>query len=92
MDNKMAQAEKTIRVYYSGWDENFNSPSLTVKDNHEGIPAVYFSRFDATELCDGFTLEEMKGVQLAINGSVGLLELEEEKTKDKNQMSFDFFK
>ena len=85
----MATVEKTIRVYYSGWDENFNPPSLTVKDNHEGIPAVYFSKFDAMELSDGFTLEEMKSVQLTINGSVGLLELAE-KTKDKNQMSFDF--
>ena len=85
----MATVEKTIRVHYSGWDENYNPPSLTVKDNHEGIPAVYLSKFDAMELSDGFTLEEMKSVQLAINGAVGLLELEE-KSKDKNQMSFGF--
>ena len=85
----MATVEKIIKVYHSGWDENYNPPSLTVKDNHEGIPAVYLSKFDAMELSDGFTLEEMKSVQLAINGSVGLLELAE-KTKDKNQMSFDF--
>ena len=85
----MAMIEKTIRVYYSGWDENYNPPSLTVKDNHEGIPAVYLSKFDAMELSDGFTLEEMKSIQLAINGSVGLLELEG-KSKDKNQMSFKF--
>ena len=86
----MAMIEKTIKVYYNEWDENYNPPSLTVKDNHEGTPAVYFSEFDAMELSDGFTLEEMKNIQLAINGSLGLLELEEKKAKDKNQMSFKF--
>ena len=85
----MAMIEKTIKVDYSGWDKNLNHPTLTIKDNHEGTPAVHFLEFDAMELSDGFTLEEMKSVQLAINGSVGLLELAE-KTKDKNQMSFDF--
>jgi|TARA_Y100000034_G_C6746207_1_gene331451 hypothetical protein len=76
MDNMQ---HKTIKIEFNEWcvDDDVDLPKINLRPNHKDVPSVYFSKFDADELHDGFTLEEMKEIQGAINIAVGFLELED---------------
>tara|TARA_Y100001963_G_scaffold158175_1_gene256905 strand:+ start:3465 stop:3716 length:252 start_codon:yes stop_codon:yes gene_type:complete len=73
--------QKNLEVHYEGWiNDGIHTPTLTIRDDHRDEPAVFFSNFDAKEICDGYSLDEMLAINETMQSAIELL-----RREDKNQ-------
>jgi hypothetical protein len=70
-----------IEVTYSGWIDGV-APSFNIRENEQDNPAIFFTGFDAKDVCDGFTLAEMLAINESMQDAIKLLRLE---CEGKNQ-------
>ena len=68
-----------IEVKHDGWIEG-HAPSFTIRDDHRDEPAIFFTGFDAKEICDGFSLDEMSAISESMQTAIDVL-----RRQDKNQ-------
>lgn len=72
---------KNLEVKYSGWIDGV-APSFTIRDNERDAPAIFFTGFDAKDICDGFTLDEMVAINESMQDAIEFLRHE---CEGKNQ-------
>ena len=49
----MTHSEKTIPI------DGVNGVTFMIREDHTGTPCIFFNGFDAKEMCDGFSYEEI---------------------------------